>query len=187
MSARKRKQCFSFTWMPSVWVKETPDMAHNIFIDLDGVMADFDGYFFKRFGRVCQIMEDDEMWSLIDSEEPNFFLNLPLMENSIEIFAKTLEYAELAPIFLTACPKHTYHAAAEQKKEWVKRNICERSLVLPVLGGANKRCFLQNRGDVLIDDFEKNIIPWIQNGGHGIHHKSVEDTKQQLDQYFNGR
>ena len=155
----------------------------QIFIDLDGVMADFDRYFFERFGKVCQIMEDDEMWALIDTHEPDFFYNLPMMPDAIEIFAKALEYTN--PIFLTACPKHTYHNAAEQKKAWVRKHICQNTLVLPVLGGINKRCFIQKQGDILIDDFEKNINAWTENGGYGILHTSVQETKKELhDAYY---
>lgn len=160
-------------------------MAHDkkIFIDLDGVMADFDKYFFERFGKVCQLMEDDEMWAVIDTEEPDFFSNLPMMPDAIEIFAKAIQFSD--PIFLTACPKHNYHNAAEQKKEWVRKHVCKYALVLPVLGGINKRCFIQRPGDILIDDFKKNISAWTENGGHGILHLSVEQTKKELaDAYY---
>jgi hypothetical protein len=39
-------------------------------------------------------------------------------------------------------------------------------------------------GDILIDDMEKNIIPWRNAGGIGILHGNTYNTIQQLKKYY---
>lgn len=143
-------------------------MARRLFLDLDGVMAYFDGAFTAQFGAHPKTFSDDELWHQVYSN-PTFFADLPLCEGA-EGFFQFLRFCKIEPIICTACPRSKYDIVALQKKQWVRRNLSEELLVLPVMGGRNKWLFMQNPGDILIDDFEKNIIPWRKAGGFGIHH-----------------
>jgi len=51
------------------------------------------------------------------------------------------------------------------------------------LGGRNKWLFMHQPGDVLIDDFAKNIGPWDAAGGVGILHRSFAETRAALAAY----
>ena len=53
----------------------------KIFIDLDGVMADFETYFEDYYGFRHDSVSDAEMWKHIGDHE-NFFGNLPLMTDA---------------------------------------------------------------------------------------------------------
>ena len=138
-------------------------IKRNVYLDLDGVMADFESYFETAFGYLHNSVSDDVMWKTINSH-PKFFRNLPPCNGAIEFF-KSIEH--LDPIILTACPKTNYNAAALQKKEWVREHLSDTCWVLPVLGGRNKALFMHNIGDILIDDYESNI-------------KALQDEKSDL-------
>lgn len=160
----------------------------NIFLDLDGVVADFDTAFFNYFGMWPIDVPDDVMWLLIDRYQPKFFLHLPMVEGADGILASMCANG-VTPIVLTACPKHNYVESATQKKTWSNLNIqrffFKQVITLPVIGGKNKFLFKQENEDVLIDDFIDNITPWIESGGRGIHHTAPERTVNQLEGLYN--
>jgi len=148
----------------------------NLYIDLDGVMADFDKHFPILFGTNHNDLEDDVMWKHINSH-PSFFLDLPVCEGAIDFFNSV---KHLNPTILTACPKSNYKLAAVQKRQWVRKHISTNITVIPMMGGKNKGLFMHNVGDVLIDDFEKNCKAWAELGGFPILHKNFTDTSKTL-------
>lgn len=154
------------------------DDMRKLYIDLDGVMADFDRYFVECFGVASSTLDDPTLWKWINGHG-NFFRNLPLCEGAIDFFNSV---RHLNPTILTACPKTNYAVAAVQKRAWVYENLSADLTVMPMLGGKNKVLFMHQPGDVLIDDFEKNCIPWREHGGFAIQHKNFKSTKSQLDQ-----
>src|SRR5687768_1983918 len=74
--------------------------GRTLFVDLDGVLADFDGGFLKLFGFDNRAVEDDLMWSNINAYG-TFFQDLPAFAGAVG-FYKSI--AGLNPIILTACP-----------------------------------------------------------------------------------
>ena len=152
-------------------------MTTRIYLDLDGVMADFDKYFLDTFGIESHKLDDPTLWKLINGHE-NFFLNLPLMEGALDFF-RSIEHLPVS--ILTACPKSNYTSAAMQKRQWVYKHLSTEVPVIPMLGGKNKCLFMHSPGDVLIDDFEKNCIPWAEHGGFAIHHKNFKSTRNYLN------
>ena len=56
----------------------------TLFIDLDGVMADFDGAFPAVFGLDHRSLADDDMWLHINGH-PSFFRDLPPMAGGDEL------------------------------------------------------------------------------------------------------
>lgn len=152
----------------------------KLYLDLDGVMADFDGHFEKLFGKTTSSVDDDEMWRMIREEE-TFFDSVPPCKLAISFF-RWIEH--LDPIVLTAAPKTFYQVGAQQKKNWVKRHLSEDVMVLPIHGGKNKHLFMHKPGDVLVDDFEKNIELWRAAGGIGVHHQNFEETKRLVEKHF---
>lgn len=158
-------------------------MKTRLYIDLDGVMADFDKYFLEEFGVESSKLDDPTLWKWIN-DHGNFFINLPLCEGALEFF-KIVEH--LNPTILTACPKSNYATAAVQKRQWVYEHLSKDITVIPMMGGKNKCLFMHSPGDVLIDDFEKNCIPWREHGGIAIHHKNFKTTMSQVADIFNLR
>ncbi|HEY1033962.1 MAG TPA: hypothetical protein VGE09_03160 [Pseudoxanthomonas sp.] len=152
--------------------------ARTLYVDLDGVMADFDGAFPQVFGLDHRSLADDEMWLHINGH-PSFFRDLPPMAGAIEFF-RSIEH--LNPVILTACPKSNYAHVAAQKRAWVREHLSATCWVLPVLGGRHKPLFMHRSGDVLIDDFGKNCAAWIDAGGIAIKHDGDwTSTRASLD------
>lgn len=149
----------------------------NVYLDLDGVLADFDLHFKNVFGVCPQTLSDKVLWQKINSYD-TFFLDLPLMPDAIELFEFLTDSFDVT--ILTACPKSNYQKSALQKKEWVREHLCDKITILPVMGGKNKGLFMHEEGDLLIDDMEKNCIAWRDLGGIAIKHKSAEETMQKV-------
>ena len=152
----------------------------RIYLDLDGVMADFDGYFLEQFGVASNTLDDPTLWKWINGHG-NFFSNLPVCEGAVEFYNSL---GDLNVTILTACPKTNYTVAAVQKRDWVYRHLSPNVTVIPMLGGKNKCLFMHSPGDILIDDFEKNCIAWREHGGIAIQHKNFVDTTKQLDLFL---
>ncbi len=148
----------------------------RLYLDLDGVMADFDGGFEKNFGTHPRKISDEVLWSNINSM-PTFFSSLSLCEGAKEFFD---DVSFMNVTILTACPKTNYKEAALQKKEWVRKNLSEDVTILPVLGGKNKALFMHQPGDVLIDDFQDNCDAWDEMDGISIRHKDFKTTRRLL-------
>ena len=83
----------------------------------------------------------------------------------------------IKPIILTAASKQHYTEMAVQKMDWVRATMGKDPLVLPVYGSSSKSLFVQNKGDILIDDYMKNCIRWEKAGGFAVHHNgNFKDT-----------
>lgn len=144
----------------------------KLFLDLDGVMADFDSRFKDLFGVDQHGMSDEEMWKKINAV-PDYFLSMDMCKGAKEFLDSVMH---LNPTILTACPKTNYRSAALQKRQWVRNNLSKDMNVIPMMGGKNKCLFMHGEGDVLIDDFEKNCKPWDELGGVSIVHKDFNTT-----------
>jgi 5'-nucleotidase len=151
-------------------------MKKRLYLDLDGVMADFDANFPATFGLDHRSMADDDMWATINAH-PSFFRDMPQCPGALDFFN---EIAALNPIILTACPRTNYAHAATQKREWVREHLGEDLMVLPVMGGRNKPLFMHKPGDILIDDFRRNCEAWTEAGGVAILHRNFTDTRAAL-------
>lgn len=152
----------------------------RIYLDLDGVMADFDAHFPALFGVDHRTILDDDMWATINAH-PSYFRDMPVCEGAKAFFDGI---SWLNPIILTACPKSNYAHVARQKREWVREHLSKRATVLPVMGGRNKPLFMHQVGDILIDDFERNTKAWQDEGGIAILHKDFKTTKYDLDRWL---
>jgi 5'-nucleotidase len=150
----------------------------QIYLDLDGVMADFDRHFFDLFGMKSEGLDDATLWRKINGYG-KFFSELPLCVGAMDFFESI---RPRNPIILTACPKTNYQVAAMQKREWVQTTLGTDVHVIPMLGGKNKALFMHKKGDILIDDFEKNCVSWREHGGEAILHRDFERTMKQLEQ-----
>lgn len=155
-------------------------MIMRVYLDLDGVMADFDRHFVEYFGVDNKSLNDQKMWSMINSY-PKFFRNLPVCERALEFFDNLNSNFDVS--ILTACPKSNYQSAALQKREWVYEHLSPHVKVIPMLGGKNKGLFMHEKGDILIDDFESNCLAWNSLGGFSIFHVNFVQTHHTLFHY----
>jgi hypothetical protein len=161
-------------------------MARRIFLDLDGVMFDFDGHFYELFNADPPSkggVDDATMWHLIHNHG-SFFRTMPLFPGAKEFF-DALVTRGLDPIILTAASKSHYAEMAVQKRAAVREHLSTNHLVLPVAGGSAKPLFMHAPGDILIDDWIKNCDRWTKAGGQAIHHNGrFEETLLRIGMIF---
>lgn len=157
----------------------------RIFIDMDGVLADFDGSFLSTFGKTCEECESkNEMWRLIHGHD-EFFYNLPKMAG-----VKELLYAVRLAKFegqiqdwavLTSAGSSDFMHVAQQKRRWIHGNVGHDIMVITVKDGLDKAAFVQHKGDILIDDWRKNCEAWEANGGVAIKYENAEQAIEDLE------
>lgn len=124
---------------------------YTIFIDMDGVLANFDG----------QVKSPKMPGSGLPSEmlHKGFFLQLGVMEGAKEAIAE-LEKLETVELFIaTKISTKNLHAATE-KMQWIEEHF--PSLLKNIFIACDKT---KLRGDMLIDDFQR----WKNFPGHFFH------------------
>jgi len=162
----------------------------QLYLDLDGVMSDLDTHYLNLFGVHHEEQNDrKKFWKDINGT-PDFFGTMPVFEGhmaffytlhdiiNIESTMNGTEYKQLK--ILTSCSRSNYKQCAIQKRQWVYKNIADYIDVLPVMGGVNKALFMHSKGDILIDDMERNCDAWSDMCGKPILHTSFEDTLEKL-------
>ena len=160
----------------------------RIYLDMDGVLADFD----RGVNEMCQMkaasqnrdrnpQHDDLMWEKI-RETDHFYDRLELMPGAKAMFDRIYEkYGERCEI-LTGIPKpeRGIVTAGPDKITWMKRCLSDRIRVNIVLRKQKlEKC--EGPESVLIDDREDTIRDWRNAGGTGILHTSAENTLQEME------
>jgi 5'(3')-deoxyribonucleotidase len=149
----------------------------QIFLDCDGVLADFDSHFARIAGESAHGYEDKHgskaFWKVVMSDE-SFFVNLPVMPDAKELVAAV---KHLNPIILTGCPQGNW--SQPQKQLW--RRIHFPDLPMITCESRNKYHYMVPAAhNIIIDDLVKYKTIWEENGGTFILHTSAQDSIKQL-------
>lgn len=134
----------------------------QVYLDLDGVFADFDARVKHLTGKHPSQLSRDRLWKMVNADK-RFFAELELIEGCLVLWEAT---RDLEPIFLTGAP--SVKAFQEQKREWVAR-VFGPEFIVHVVPKRLKQDF-SGPHKVLIDDTPENIEQWIARGGYGILH-----------------
>jgi hypothetical protein len=150
----------------------------RLFIDLDGVLADFDTGYEQCFGTRPSITTDSVDWRLV-RDRPHFYRDLPPMPDFQELWEGV---QHLRPTILTGVP-HSIAEAKANKREWVDLHLGTH---VPMIGcrSVDKSLHMKAPGDVLIDDWTKYRHLWIERGGHWITHTSADESLRLLQEYL---
>ena len=146
----------------------------QLFVDMDGVLADFDAHHEAVFGVRSDKLADNVDWSAVRAR-PGFYLHIPPMPDMDVLWA---HIAPFRPIVLTGVPD-SVPEAPDNKRAWVLKHLgaavevrCCRS---------RDKCLHAAPGDILIDDWDKYRDLWIAKGGRWITHRSAAETIQVLE------
>jgi len=141
----------------------------QMFVDMDGVLTDFNTHYEAVFGIRPDKLTDGVNWSAV-RKEPDFYLNIPPMQDFIELWRYIAPHN---PIILTGIPS-LVPEAENNKRSWVERNI--NDTVMVICCRSRDKSHYCTPGDILIDDREIYRDLWIDAGGIWITHRSTLQT-----------
>ena len=151
----------------------------QLYLDCDGVLADFDRGAEQVLGVPSPVFEARHgraaFWTRL-AQAPEFFSQLPLMPGATELFTAV---RHLHPIILTGLPRGSW--AAAQKVRWAARHFPGTRIITCLAADKRDHC---SDGDVLVDDTLKYRHLWEEARGVFIHYRSVEQVLQELGGLF---
>jgi hypothetical protein len=148
----------------------------KLFLDCDGVLADFDGYATGLLGLPPREFEArhgrKEFWRRI-AGHPDYFFRLPLMPDARELWEAV---AHLHPVILTGVPIGNW--AAPQKTRWAAEHFPGARMITTMARA--KRDHMEAPGDILVDDRLTYRPLWEEAGGVFVHHRSARESLEAL-------
>lgn len=162
------------------------ESLHNllIYVDLDGVLVDFNKFAREVIGCNVADFEADKQikrlfWSRVNNRHKEGKPFFGAMDPLPDVFVLWDYVKKYDPIILSATGRTKN--AGNEKRDWVKRHLGQRAADTALfVESAQDKAQYANRNSILIDDRTKAIQPWIDAGGIGIHHISASDSIQQL-------
>ena len=166
-------------------IKENDISAYTIYLDMDGVIADFDQRFLDLSGMTPDKYKDkygmNQFWDLIDEENKiRYWAGIPVMSGAKKLIDYVSQYdyeiltapsikkqsrlgkmiwlRKIHPDLFPNTPKVNFKPAKE--KHQVKTTL--------------------TKTDILIDDKASTVDTWNSSGGTGILYTSADNVIQQL-------
>lgn len=154
-------------------------MTRQLYLDCDGVLADFDKGATALLGLPPDNYEQKHgpgrFWQKLASA-PDFYFGLPLLPDAMELFEGV---KHLHPIILTGLPQGNW--AADQKVRWAAQYFPGTRIITTL--ARNKRDHA-SEGDVLVDDQDRHRHRWEEIGGIFIRHRNARKSLAELAAYF---
>ena len=162
------------------------DQPWKIYLDMDGVLADFDQRFKDLSGMLPREFEDkygkNAFWDFIDegNNKIKFWVGIPVMDGAKQLvdFAKNYDYE------LLTAPSNKKQSLIG-KSVWVKKHIGDIFPTKPKVNfkkAKNKHLIKPEltKYDILVDDRASTIDNWNNAGGTGILYKNINQTLSDL-------
>lgn len=152
----------------------------KIYLDMDGVLADFFAEYAKLAGvtsgnyrDIPPAKADPTLDKMIGTD---FFARLPKFPTADSLVQMVLSYA---PVYnICSSPLRGDHAnSGHWKKVWIQKQLSPQPAEI-VITGQKERWAVNKDGspNILIDDRSKNIEAWKAKGGIGIKYQADEDS-----------
>ena len=149
----------------------------EIYCDLDEVLVDFMRGANAAVGGSFVKADKDERWNAINQTK-GFWANLGWKPNAKRLHDFIIRYN---PHVLSAYTGRD-PTSKVGKMKWLKKNTgFKRGNIHLVLRSQKKDyATTDDKPNILIDDYDKNIREWEAKGGIGIHHTDVGKTISEL-------
>lgn len=140
----------------------------RIFLDCDGVLADFDKAATAILGQEPRRFQQQfglrQFWRRL-AAVPDFFAKLEPLPDAMELYRAV---RHLDPAILTGLPRGSW--AEPQKRRWAERYFPGVPVITTTAALKYEHC---HPGDALIDDRDRYRHLWEKAGGIFIHHTSA--------------
>lgn len=147
----------------------------KLFLDMDGVLADFDKRALDIFGMRPSDFEgrygSEAFWGVLQAS-PDFYNSFDPMIDAPFLIEAT---AHLRPTILTGVPRGGW--AEDQKRAWLGRFVPGYEVI--TCRSKNKALYCLP-GDILVDDRTEYQHLWEAAGGTYVVHTSAYDSLKQL-------
>ncbi len=151
----------------------------RLFLDADGVLADFDEGVRRLLGMTTRDYEAKHgrgaFWKRLASAR-DFYGTLPQMPDAQLLFEGV---SHLQPTILTGLPLGNW--AAPQKVKWAAEHFPGVPIVTCMARDKHKH---MKPGDVLVDDRENHRAAYEAAGVLFVHHRNARDSLAQLAKIF---
>ncbi|HZU51067.1 MAG TPA: hypothetical protein VE968_04245 [Sphingomicrobium sp.] len=151
----------------------------RLFLDADGVLADFDEGAKRLLGMAPQEYEARHgrgaFWKRL-ARAKNFYGTLPEMPDAQVLFRAV---QHLQPTILTGLPIGGW--AAPQKVEWAAAHFPGVPIITCMARDKHRH---MNEGDVLVDDRENHRLAYEAAGVIFVHHRNAEESLRRLAKLF---
>jgi|TARA_R110001592_G_scaffold161707_1_gene394413 5'(3')-deoxyribonucleotidase len=151
------------------------DKNSEIYVDMDGVLADFFGEWAKlmkvshwtELGKEHSI--PDALQAIRDSNE--FWLNIPMLPKAKELLLLIKKLK--GSYYICSSPLADDPNSVPHKEEWIRRHLSFFPPKKVFITSNKPKYALRKDGtaNILIDDFGKNINAWQDAGGVGFKYK----------------
>lgn len=159
----------------------------RIFVDMDGVLSDFDKRYFELFGvpslhlrEIGKHKEYRKNWKQFVEGDNFTLLDFAPGAQELIFFLNSLKVEKV--ILSSSAGFEFYENILMQKITWLKkRGINWAPIIVP--GKRYKKGFA-NRESILIDDTSANIMDFIEAGGNAVLHKDYKHTINKVTEWF---
>ena len=146
---------------------------YHFYLDMDGVIADFDGRFKEYTGYTPKEYKnkfsEEEFFKQVDKGANKFWAEMPWTSFGSNIWNKL----KGLNVSILSSPGYFFQAK-EGKIDWISKHL--GNIKIDFKQSGNKHTILNDRNipqeerkyHILIDDHYSNLDPWIESGGQAI-------------------
>ena len=167
-----------------------PEQANGkpvVYLDMDGVLADFFGGVEKLYGvshwkQLTSDKSKDLRQDVIDRiTGTNFFETLPKFPSADPLIAMIKKFTGGRFSILTSPLRGDHDNSAKWKKVWINQNIEQPDETI-VSGRKEKYATTKGTANILVDDRPINIQKWQDKGGYGILYQANKNSLSTIEQ-----
>jgi len=164
--------------------------SSQVFVDMDGVLADFFGSWKKLVGKDWREIDSKDIPAALQKirDTKDFWLNIPPAPNAGKLLGLIKKLKGSYSILSAPLPDDPN--SEPHKREWIEKYLKVFPPSRVIITHDKEKYATQSDGtpNILIDDFGQNIAKWEAAGGVGFKHKdhkferTVKNIKQHMQE-----